>query len=143
MPPVNEIVLGAVVVTMPPHTAVGPELATVMPAGKVSVNATPVRLTAAFGLVSVKVSVVVPFSKTLELPNALLMVGAATTVIIAVAMFPVPPFVEVTLPVVFVFTPTVVPVTVTLNVQVPLAAIDAPVNVMVLGLVVVSVPPQV
>jgi len=94
VPPVNEIVLGAVVVTMPPHTAVGPELATVIPAGKVSVNATPVRLTAAFGLVSVKVSVVVPFSKTLELPNALLMVGAATTVIIAVAMFPVPPFVE-------------------------------------------------
>src|SRR5204863_1450445 len=116
------IVPGAVVVNVPPQTAVGPEFATATPAGNVSLKLTPVRLTAAFGLVSVNVSVVVPFSKTLEAPNALLMVGAATTVIIAVAMFPVPPFVEVTAPVVLVFTPTVVPVTVTLNVQVPLAA---------------------
>lgn len=41
----------------------------------------------------------------------------------AVAVFPVPPFVDVTLPVVLVYVPVVVPVTVTLNEQVPPATI--------------------
>jgi hypothetical protein len=137
------IVLGAVVVNVPPQTGVGPEVATVMPAGRVSVKLTPVSASDVFGLFNVNVSEVVPPSSTLETPNALLTVGAAATAIIAVATLPVPPLAEVTAPVVLVFTPGVVPVTVTLNTHEPLAAIVAPLRVIVLGLVVVSVPPQI
>ena len=63
----------------------------------------------------------------------------------AVAVLPVPPFVDVTFPVVLVFKPTVVPVTVTLNVQLPFAAIVPPVRAIVpVALVVVRlfVPPH-
>src|SRR5215471_14552706 len=55
---------------------------------------------------------------------------------------PVPPLAEVTAPVVLFLTPAVVPVTVTLNVQVPAMPMDAPVRVIVLLPVVVSVPPH-
>src|SRR6266550_4007333 len=58
-------------------------------------------------------------------------------------MLPVPPLVDVTAPVVLLLVREVAPVTVTLNMHVPLAAIEAPPGVMVLGLVVVSDPPQV
>jgi hypothetical protein len=110
------IVLGAVVVTEPPQAGVGPEVATVTPAGNVSVKLIPVRFCEAFGFVMVNVRLVVPPSSTLEAPNALLIVGAAATVNVAVLLVvPVPPLVDVTAPVVLFFTPAVAPVTVTLN----------------------------
>ena len=42
VPPLKEIMLGAVVDRVPPHIVVGPVVATVNPVGKVSVNATSV-----------------------------------------------------------------------------------------------------
>ena len=44
-PPEKEIVLGAVVVREPPQAEVGPEVTTVRPAGKVSVNPIPLSET--------------------------------------------------------------------------------------------------
>ena len=85
----------------------------------------------AFGLVMVKVSEVVPFSGIADAPNALLMVGGEATVMLAEAVLPVPPLVEVTLPVVLFLTPLVAPVTVTLNWQLLLVAMVPPVKVMV------------
>jgi len=90
-------------------------VATTSPAGRVSVNATPVRPIPLFGFVIVKVSDVVAFTGIEATPNALVIDGGEATVIVAVAVLPVPPFVDVTLPVVFVNCPDVVPVTVTLN----------------------------
>src|SRR5215471_4255908 len=56
-PPVSEIMLGAVVVSIPPpQTDVGPEFGTVNPAGSVSVNSTPVNAVVVFGLLTVNVS---------------------------------------------------------------------------------------
>ena len=52
-------------------------------------------------------------------PKALAIDGGATTAILADAVAPVPPWVEVTLPVVLFLAPAAVPVTFTLNVQVP------------------------
>jgi hypothetical protein len=92
--------------------------------GSVSLNATPLRspLTAVFGLLMVKVTVVVPFSGMLAAPNALAMVAGATTVMEAFDVLPVPPSVEVTCTLLF-FTPAVVPCTLTTTVQLALAAI--------------------
>jgi hypothetical protein len=52
--------------------------------------------------------------------------GGASTMSVAVAMFPVPPFVEVTAAVVFSLVPALVPLTLMENVQDALAAIVAP-----------------
>src|SRR4030095_16143487 len=63
----------------------------------------------------------------------------------AVAVLPVPPFVDVTLFVVLVFKPAVEPVTVTLNVQEPLAAIVPTDNAIVpvpAVVVILFIPPQ-
>jgi hypothetical protein len=49
-----------------------------------------------------KVREVELFSRMLAAPKALVIVGAAATVKLADAVFPVPPLVEVTAPVVFV-----------------------------------------
>ena len=46
-------------------------------------------------------SVVVPFNGIVAAPNAFVIVGGLATDKLAVAVLPVPPFVEVTLPVVF------------------------------------------
>ena len=140
--PVRAIPVGAVVVSVPPHTVDVP-LATVNPVGNVSVNATPASATVlAAGLVMVKVSDVVAFSAIVEGLNTLAIDGGATTVRFALAVLPVPPSVEVTAPVVFVYPPAVAPVTVTLNWHCPLAAMVAPVKVIPVGAVVVSVPPH-
>src|SRR5215471_4482597 len=140
--PVKEIPVGFVVVNVPPHT-LEVLLATVNPVGNVSVNATPARATVlAAGLVMVKVSDVVAFNEIVVGLKALAIDGAATTVRFAVAVLPVPPLVELTLPVVLVYAPAVPPVTVTLNWHVPLAAIDAPDREIPVGAVVVSVPPH-
>ncbi|MGH9823513.1 MAG: hypothetical protein ACREDR_09705, partial [Blastocatellia bacterium] len=81
-----------------PHPGTAPGgAATCNPAGSASVNATPDKLTVEFGLVSVKVRVVVPPRGTLGTPNALLIIGGASTVRVAVLLAaPVPPLVEVT-----------------------------------------------
>src|SRR5262249_2498802 len=115
--PVSAMPVGAVVVSVPPQT-VAEALATVRPVGSVSVKATPVSgSTFAAGLVMVNVSEVVAFSAIVEGLKTLAIDGGASTSTLAVAVLPVPPFVEVTLPVVLVCFPAVVPVTFTENVQ--------------------------
>src|SRR5438552_273467 len=73
--------LPAVAVVVPPQVLLRPfGVATTSPAGNVSVNATPVSATVfAAGLVIVKVTLVVPFTGIAAAPNALLMLGGATT----------------------------------------------------------------
>src|SRR4029077_8236117 len=98
-----------------------------IPAGSVSVKATPVSATAlAAGFVTVKVRVVEPFRGIAAAPKALAMEGGATTLIEAEAVPPVPPSVDVTLPVVLFCVPATVPVTFTENVQELLAGIVPP-----------------
>jgi hypothetical protein len=77
-------------------------------------------------LVMVNVSEVVAFRAMLLGLNTLAIDGGATTLIEAEAVPPVPPSVEVTLPVVLFCKPAVVPVTFTENVQELLAAIVPP-----------------
>src|SRR5947208_721375 len=116
-----------VVMVPAPQEPVSPlGVATARPPGSVSPNATPVKATVALGLVIVKLSVVwallilkvsevLALSRMLAAPNALVMVGAEATVRLALAVLPVPPLVEVTLPVVLVYCPEAAPVTVTEN----------------------------
>jgi hypothetical protein len=117
-------------------------VATCKPAGNVSLKAMPVSASEVFGLLSVKVSEVFAPTRMLAAPKALVMVGGVATVRLAEAVLPVPPFVEVTFPVVLVNWPAAAPVTVTLNWHWPLAAIVAPDNAIPVGAVVVRVPPQ-
>src|ERR1051326_1168134 len=95
LPPVRLMLVElAAAVTVPPQLLVTPGVdATCNPLVSVSLNAIPVSATEfAAGLVMVKVTVVVLFKKMLERPNALLMVGGATTANIAVLLVaPVPP----------------------------------------------------
>src|SRR5262249_61326446 len=118
LPPVRLMTpVAAVVVTvlpLPQALAIVPS-ATPRPLGRVSLTLTPVSPTVVFELVRVKVSVVVLPTRIEAAPNALAMLGGATTVRLAMAFVPVPPLAELTLPVVFVFAPAVVPVTVTGN----------------------------
>ena len=65
-------------------------------AGTVSLNAIPFNVVAVFGLVMVNVMLVVPFSGMLAAPNALLMVGGATTVREVLEVLPVPATVSLT-----------------------------------------------
>jgi len=92
------VLLPAVAVTVPlPQAPVSPfGVATTTPAGRLSVNAMPLSALAVFGLVMVKLSVLLVFNATLVGLKLLLMVGGATTVRLAFAVFPVPPSVEVT-----------------------------------------------
>ena len=94
------------------------------------------------GLVRVKVSVLTPFTGMPVGLNALAMEGGATTLIEAEAVPPVPPSVEVTLPVVLFCVPAAVPVTSTEKVQEVLWARVAPERLMTLvAWVAVMVPP--
>jgi hypothetical protein len=130
--PVNAIPVGAVVVSVPPQT-VAEALATVKPVGSVSVNATPVKATVfAAGFVMVNVSDVVVLSPIVAGLNTLAIDGGATTVTLAEAVPPVPPSVEVTLPVVLFCKPAAMPVTFTENTQELLAARLAPVRLITL-----------
>jgi len=109
----------ATAVSVPPQLLTAPfGVATNTLPGSVSLNATP-NWESGFpaGLVIVKVRVETPFGAIVEGLNALAIDGGASTWIVAVAVPPVPPCVEVTLLVVFTFEPAVVPVTFTLNVQ--------------------------
>jgi hypothetical protein len=131
LPPVRLILVDpATTVVTPAQVFVRPfGVATTKPVGSVSVNATPVSATAlATGLVIVKVSDVVPFSGIAAAPKALAIDGGATTLIEAEAVPPVPPWVEVTLPVVLFWVPADVPVTFTENVHELLDASVAPVK---------------
>src|SRR5580704_6979009 len=93
----------AVIVPAPqvPARPLGVEIT--KPAGKLSVNATPLSGTLVFGLVMLNVSEVVPFRGTSAAPNDLVIVGGEATVKLAEAVLPVPPLVELTGPVVLVY----------------------------------------
>ena len=104
----------ATAVAVPPQVlfkALG--VATTRPAGRLSVKAIPVSASVVLGFWIVNVSEVVPFSGMLATPNALVIDGGVATVKLAEAVLPVPPLVEVTFPVVLVYWPEAVPVTVT------------------------------
>src|SRR6266849_2505829 len=118
------------VMVPPPQLPVRPfGVATTRPAGSVSVNAIPVsEMVLIAGFVMVKLKLVEPFNGIVAAPKDLVMVGGLATVTLADAVLPVPPFVEVTFPVVLFFTPEVVPVTLTVSVQVLLTAIVPPVS---------------
>src|SRR5215470_3582224 len=136
--------VGAVVVTVPPQI-VAEALATVKPVGSVSVNARPVSETVfAAGLVIVNVSEVVAFNAMLEGWNTLAIDGGATTLMLAEAVPPVPPSVELTFPVVLFCSPAAVPVTFTEKVQELLAARVAPDRLItfVPAVAVIVPPPQ-
>src|SRR5260370_95381 len=92
----------------------------------------------------VKVSEVGPFNGMLAAPKALVMVGGVTTTRFAVAVLPVPPLVEETLPVLFTKFPDAVPVIFTVRVQVLLAATVPPVSeILPEPATAVATPPQV
>jgi hypothetical protein len=141
--PLSEIVrVAPTVVTVPPQAEEVPS-ATLNPAGSTSVKATPVRVVVVFELVMVNVRVDVPPIEIEVGLKDLAMLGGATTVMLAAAALPLPPLADVTLPVRLFFTPAVAPVTVTLKVQVPPGAIDAPLSEIVpVAATVVTVPPQ-
>jgi hypothetical protein len=91
----------------------------------------------------VKLKLVEPFNGIEAAPNALEIVGGPTTVMEALEVLPVPPFVELTVTELF-FTPAVVPVTLTVTVQFALAATVPPVKLTEEdAAVAVAVPPQV
>jgi len=124
--PVKAIPVGAVVVSVPPQTEDVP-FATVSPVGSVSVNATPVSgSTLAAGFVIVNCSEVVAFRAIVEGLKTFAMDGGASTWMVAVAVLPVPPSVEVTAPVVLTCAPAAMLVTLTENVQEALVAIVPP-----------------
>jgi hypothetical protein len=92
----------AAAVTVPPQVLAtfGVDAIT-KPAGKLSVNATPV-IELMFGLLIVTERSVVPFNGMVAAPNALVTIGGESTVKLALAVLPVPPLAELTGAVVFV-----------------------------------------
>jgi hypothetical protein len=126
-PPLRETAAGDTAATATPPQVLARPLGVAMarPAGSVSLKATPVRATVAFGLVMVKVRDVEPFNGTDAAPKALPIVGGATTVTEEFEVLPVPPSVEVTVTLLF-LTPAVEPVTFTLKLQEVLVARLAP-----------------
>ena len=124
--PPARVIEFAVLLTVPPHCGVAGIAARVIPVGKLSVKPTPVKPALVFGLVSVNVSVEVPPGAIGFGEKDLMIVGGATTVTLAEAVFPVPPFAEATLPVVLFLSPAVTPVTVTLNAQLAPAVSEPP-----------------
>src|SRR5438105_2984580 len=140
--PLRAIPVGAVVVSEPPQT-VALASATVSPVGRVSVKATPVSgSTLAAGLVIVKVSEVVALTPIVLGLKTLAIAGGASTLTLAEAVPPVPPSLEVTLPLVLLLSPAATPVTFTAKVQLVLAARLAPLRLIEpLPAVAVMVPP--
>jgi len=93
----------ATAVAVPPQVLFKPlGVATTNPAGRLSVKAMPVRARLVLGFWIVNVSEVVPFNGMLAAPNTLVIEGGVATVKLADAVLPVPPLVELTLPVVLV-----------------------------------------
>src|SRR5215813_3090643 len=89
----------------------------------------------------VKVSVETALGVIVEGLNALAIEGGPCTWRVACAVPPVPPSVDVTLPVVLTFDPAVVPVTLTLNVHELLAAMVPPVRLITLVFCVAVIVP--
>jgi len=117
-------------------------VATTNPAGKISVKAMPLRLVV-FGFEIVNVRLVLVFRLIWAAPNAFEIVGGASTMMLAEAVLPVPPLVELTALVVLSFWPAVVPVTLTLTLQDALAATVPPLRLIdPLPAVAVTVPWQ-
>ena len=108
-----------------------------------SLRPTPVKAVVGFELVIVHCRLVVAPTATWAAPNALVIAGGATTVMVVDAVEPVPPSVEVTGLVVLVFAPAVVPVTLTWKTQNVAGPTLAPASVMALAVVVIEPPSQV
>jgi hypothetical protein len=89
------LLMVAVMVPLP-HEPVTVVDASFTPPGKLSVKATPLRALAVFGLVTVKLKVLLLFSGTLFGLNDFEIVGGATTIKVSEAVPPVPPSVELT-----------------------------------------------
>jgi hypothetical protein len=140
--PDNTIMVGGVVVNVPPQ-AVAEALATVIPLGKVSEKAKPVRAAVlAAGLVIVKVNDEVAFNAMPAGLKAFAIVGGAITFRLADAVPPVPPSVEVMFPVTLLCVPALMPVTLMANAQELLDAMVAPERfTTLLACVAVMVPP--
>ena len=117
----------AVIVPLP-HEPVSPfGVATASPEGSTSVNAIPASGTVfAAGFVIVKLRTELAPGAILPGANAVASEGGATMVRLDEAAGPVPPSVEVTALVVLINWPAIVPVTFTVNVHEPIAAIVAP-----------------
>lgn len=118
----------AVAVTAPPHEPVTfGGVATTSPTGRLSVKETFVKEITELLLVIEKVKAVVPFKGIVGTPNALVNVGAAMTIRVAVLLVrPVPPSVELIAVVVLFFAPSVLAVTSTLIVQLELTGSESP-----------------
>ena len=83
----------AVAVVVPVQVVVNPlGVATISPAGRVSVKANPVNEEDAFGLLMLKLSEVVPLRVMLAAPKVLVMLGGVefTTLTLALEVLPVP-----------------------------------------------------
>jgi hypothetical protein len=117
---------------------------TFRPEGKPSLNPTLLNDTA-FGFAIVKFNWTLPLSGTVDPPNALLIVGGATTVNVAVLLVvPGPPSFELRTPVVLACAPLVMPFTVTDKAQVPPDATVPPLKLTEVALAAaLNVPPQV
>ena len=145
VPPDRTIVVGGVVVRVPPQTEELPP-ATVRPVGRLSVRVTPVSASGVLGLVIVKVSTDVALRAMLPGLKDFAIEGGAMTSIVADAVPPLPPSVEVTLPEVLILVPAVLPVTLTMKLQEAPAGTLEPVRLKLLALAVtlldpVQVPP--
>jgi hypothetical protein len=129
----TEVVPAVAVIVPPPQLPVKPlGVETTSPEGKLSVKPTPVNeIVFAVGLLMVKFNTVLPFKGIVTSSKDLTMLGALKELTISesLAVFPVPPFVALTLPEVLFFVPIVVAVTSTLTVQVPLAVMVPPLKV--------------
>jgi len=96
VPPLR-LKLWGLTVAVPPQVLVAPlGTSTFSPKGMLSVTATPVSVTAGFGLLMVSVKLVVEPTASVVTPNALVIDGGATTVIEAFEVLPGPPWVDVT-----------------------------------------------
>ena len=117
---------GAAAETVPHPMAVAPMLPTLSPAGSTSSKATPVRLVLAFGFPMSNLISTIPPGRTWFGVQDLVRVGATATMTDADAVPPVPPLVELMLPVVLLLVPADVPVTLTAKLQLPDAAKPRP-----------------
>lgn len=130
-------------VAVPPHVFANAGVAaTTSPAGSASVNDSPFTATE-LGLKIVNVRLVEPSSGIVEAPKISEIVGGAATVTLADAVFPVPPPVDPTAPVVLFCTPADTPVTLTTTVHGPVVPTLPPVRLTELDpAVAVTLPPQ-
>ena len=111
-----------------PVTTLG--LETAKPPVSVSVKLMPVKVPVAFGFVTVKLRLVAPPTAMVAAPKVFVMVGGLSTVMLAIAVLPVPPSGDATVTELFT-TPAVIPVTFTENVQFTPAFRFAPVRLIV------------